>query len=137
LNCSRVKISDEYALHAAALLAKKALVQMGGHNFTPAAGEVILKRGQWQTLFTWAGFNPFGFLIWGVHIQEEFREFPIEWRRYGVGFPPYWEGEFRGETEFSIKPAIDPFIRVDLRSGLADVGVNITHRTTGLVLIDK
>jgi hypothetical protein len=110
---------------------------MGGHNFTPAAGEVILKKGQWQTLFTWAGFNPFGFLIWGVTIQDEFREFPIGWRRYGVGLPPYWEGEFRGSTEFSVKPVIDTFIVVELRASLADVGVNISHRKTGWVPFDK
>lgn len=110
---------------------------MGGHDFTPAAGEKILKKGQWQTLFTWAGINPFGVLIWEVHIQDEFREFPIKWRRYGVGFPPYWEGEFTGETEFQLKAFLDVLIRVDLRSDLADVGVNVTHRTTGFVLFDK
>jgi hypothetical protein len=110
---------------------------MGGNNFAPAVGQVILKRGVWQTLFSWGGFSPFGFLIWGVSIQEEFREFPIKWRRYGVGFPPYWEGEFTGSTEFAVKPWLDFYIRVELKCSLADIGVNITHRTMGLVLLDK
>jgi hypothetical protein len=110
---------------------------MGGANFTPAAGDVILKKDQWQTIFTWGGWSPLAFLIWDIQVQDQFREFPIEWRRYGVGFPPYWQGEFRGEASFSVKPLVDIFIRVELRSKLADVGINIRHRTVGLILFDK
>jgi hypothetical protein len=76
-------------------------------------------------------------LIWRVDVQQEFSQFPIQWRRYGVGLPPYWQGEFSGSTDFRVKPLVDIFTRVELRSNLADVGVNITHWTAGFVLFDK
>jgi len=110
---------------------------MGGVNFTPAAGDVILKKGQWQTLFTWGGWSPLAFLFWDIQVQDEFREFPIEWRRWGLGFPPVGWGEFRGETRFTVKPFVDIFIRVELKCNLADVGINIRHSTEGVILIDK
>jgi hypothetical protein len=110
---------------------------MGGHDFTPAAGDVILKRGQWTTLFTWAGWSPLAFIIWDVEIQDNFREFPVQWIRYGAGLPPYWSGEFRGKTNFQIKPLVDLFIRVELKCELTDIGVNISKRTVGWAPFEK
>lgn len=110
---------------------------MGGHDFSPAAGDQILKRGQWHTIFTWAGWSPFGFIIWNVQIQDRFREFPIQYLAYGVAIPPYWASDFRGEIEFKVKPLFDLLVHVELKCDLADVGVNISKRTEGWVPFEK
>ena len=95
---------------------------MGG-PVVPPLGQFILKKGEWFKVIEWGGFT-FDTLTYVITVQTEFRGFPIDWRRYGVAWVPYWQGDFREQERFTIYPG-DLYLRVDLRSPLFDLGVSI------------
>jgi hypothetical protein len=101
---------------------------MGG-SVPPAQGPLILPKGVWIKIIEWGGVT-FETITYEVELQTE-RQFQVRWRRYGVGLPPYWEGDFSnsGVEKFHIFPT-DVYLRVDLKSPDLDIGCTISRSSS-------
>lgn len=87
---------------------------MGGTG----SGSVTIQcpANQWTNVIWVAG------VLFHVTYRVSVGETTVDWRRYGVGIPPYWQGSFTGSDTFNAW-YWDIYLRVDIRPNVSVVAV--------------
>lgn len=72
----------------------------------------------------WTNVLWYGGILWSKSWTVNVGDVRVEYRRYGVGVPPYWSGSFSGSRRFTAYPW-DGYIRVDIKPP-RDMDVTVT-----------
>jgi hypothetical protein len=81
--------------------------------------KVFCPAHQWTNVLWIAGvffYRKYTVKVGDVHVN---------YRRYGVSLPPFWQGSFSGSDTFAIYPW-EIFLRVDIQPS-SDITVEVSH----------
>jgi hypothetical protein len=81
---------------------------MGGSNSAGSGQKINCPAGQWTNVIWIASI--------ALHVAYKISigAASADWRRYGVGIPPYWQGSFTGSDTFNAW-YWDIYLRVDIK----------------------